>query len=74
MIRGPSGGGKTTLLNMFGTLDYPTGGTIELLGDEVTKDSTDRFLADLRLRKIGFVFKLSISSRPCQPLKMSSSR
>jgi len=57
MIRGPSGGGKTTLLNMFGTLDYPTNGTIELLGDEVTKDSTDRFLADLRLRKIGFVFQ-----------------
>ena len=25
---GPSGGGKTTLLNMLGTLDYPTSGTI----------------------------------------------
>lgn len=57
MIRGPSGGGKTTLLNMLGTLDYPTSGTIELLGEQVTKESSDGFLADLRLRKIGFVFQ-----------------
>ena len=38
MIRGPSGGGKTTLLNMLGTLDYPTHGTIEILGSIVNKD------------------------------------
>eukprot|EP01083_Nonionella_stella_P095111 266941_1 len=57
MIRGPSGGGKTTLLNMLGTLDYPTCGTIEILGSKVNKDSSDRYLANLRLRKIGFVFQ-----------------
>ena len=57
MIRGPSGGGKTTLLNMLGTLDYPTSGTIQILGSVVNKDSSDRYLANLRLRKIGFVFQ-----------------
>eukprot|EP01084_Bolivina_argentea_P115638 205611_1 len=57
MIRGPSGGGKTTLLNMLGTLDYPTSGTIEILSSKVNKDSSDRYLANLRLRKIGFVFQ-----------------
>lgn len=57
MIRGPSGGGKTTLLNMLGTLDYPTSGTIQILGSIVNKDSSDRYLANLRLRKIGFVFQ-----------------
>ncbi|KAJ9449728.1 ABC transporter H family member 2 [Diplonema papillatum] len=57
MIRGPSGGGKTTLLNLIGTLDKPTAGTINILGDEVTDKSTDAFLAKLRLSKIGFVFQ-----------------
>ena len=57
MIRGPSGGGKTTLLNMLGTLDYPTGGTIEIMSSVVNSESSDRYLANLRLRKIGFVFQ-----------------
>jgi putative ABC transport system ATP-binding protein len=57
MVRGPSGGGKTTLLNMVGTIDAPTKGTIELMGEKITKDSPDTYLADLRLRRIGFVFQ-----------------
>merc|ERR1712048_1048687 len=57
MIRGPSGGGKTTLLNMLGTLDYPTDGTIEIMSSVVNSESSDRYLANLRLRKIGFVFQ-----------------
>ena len=57
MIRGPSGGGKTTLLNMIGTLDAPTTGTVELLGAIISKDSTDDYLSDLRLRHVGFVFQ-----------------
>lgn len=57
MIRGPSGGGKTTLLNILGTIDEPTGGKVEIFGEEITKDSTDAYLADLRLRRIGFVFQ-----------------
>lgn len=28
MIRGPSGGGKTTLLNLLGTLDHPSSGVL----------------------------------------------
>ena len=57
MIRGPSGGGKTTLLNILGTIDEPTEGTVTLLGDVVDSSSSDKFLANLRLRKIGFVFQ-----------------
>jgi putative ABC transport system ATP-binding protein len=57
MIRGPSGGGKTTLLNIIGTIDKPTGGTLEILGTPVTASSSDNYLADLRLKRIGFVFQ-----------------
>jgi len=57
MIRGPSGGGKTTLLNILGTIDEPTEGTVEILGQVVDKTSTDSYLADLRLQRIGFVFQ-----------------
>ncbi|KAI3658218.1 hypothetical protein MP638_006349, partial [Amoeboaphelidium occidentale] len=57
ILRGPSGGGKTTLLNMLGTIDSPTSGQIELLGETIDQSSKDSFLSDLRLRKIGFVFQ-----------------
>ena len=57
MIRGPSGGGKTTLLNILGTIDEPTEGEVSLLGEKVDSSSSDKFLANLRLRKIGFVFQ-----------------
>jgi putative ABC transport system ATP-binding protein len=57
MIRGPSGGGKTTLLNLLGTIDAPTSGTINILGSAITSQSDDSFLSLLRLRHIGFVFQ-----------------
>jgi len=57
MLRGPSGGGKTTLLNLLGTIDKPTKGTIGLFGSQIGSDSTDAYLANLRLAKIGFVFQ-----------------
>lgn len=57
ILRGPSGGGKTTLLNILGTIDLATYGRIEILGDVITENSSDEFLSDLRLRKIGFVFQ-----------------
>jgi len=57
MIRGPSGGGKTTLLNILGTIDDPSEGTVQLFGEQVDSKSKDAFLANLRLRKIGFVFQ-----------------
>jgi len=57
MLRGPSGGGKTTLLNIIGTIDKPTGGSIEILGTPIDAKSKDSYLATLRLSKIGFVFQ-----------------
>ena len=57
MIRGPSGGGKTTLLNLIGTIDTPSSGTLKILDTEINKDSTDNFLSNLRLEHIGFVFQ-----------------
>ena len=57
MIRGPSGGGKTTLLNLIGTIDTPSSGTLKILGTEIDKNSTDSFLSNLRLSHVGFVFQ-----------------
>ncbi len=57
MIRGPSGGGKTTLLNLLGTIDSPTSGTIKILNTPITSTSPDSFLSLLRLKHIGFVFQ-----------------
>jgi putative ABC transport system ATP-binding protein len=57
MIRGPSGGGKTTLLNIIGTLDAPSKGSVELLGSVVNNESKDDELAELRLKHLGFVFQ-----------------
>jgi putative ABC transport system ATP-binding protein len=53
---GPSGSGKTTLLNMIGALDRPSTGEVYINGDCITGMS-DSALAELRLRKIGFVFQ-----------------
>ena len=55
-IMGPSGYGKTTLMNIIGCLDRPTSGTYELAGENVLK-LKDRELSDLRLKSIGFVFQ-----------------
>ncbi|EFA82791.1 putative non-transporter ABC protein [Heterostelium album PN500] len=57
MLRGPSGGGKTSLLNLLGTIDRATEGVIELFSSPITPESSDEYLAKLRLEKIGFVFQ-----------------
>jgi len=57
MLRGPSGGGKTSLLNILGTIDKASGGIVDILGTVIDEKSTDSFLAGLRLKKIGFVFQ-----------------
>eukprot|EP01139_Manchomonas_bermudensis_P024913 Amastigsp_a843886_39.p1 type:complete len:298 gc:universal Amastigsp_a843886_39:941-48(-) len=57
ILRGPSGGGKTTLLNMLGTIDRQSSGTLEILGQVIDSSVSDSFLATLRLERIGFVFQ-----------------
>jgi putative ABC transport system ATP-binding protein len=55
-IMGPSGCGKTTLLSIMGCLDTPTSGSYYLDGIEVSNLS-DSQLAEIRNKKIGFVFQ-----------------
>ncbi|MZQ87124.1 ATP-binding cassette domain-containing protein [Paenibacillus sp. 5J-6] len=55
-IIGPSGSGKSTLMNTIGLLDIPTSGTYSLDGVSTVKMS-DNGLAELRNRKIGFIFQ-----------------
>jgi len=55
-LSAPSGGGKTTLLNAIGGLDRPDSGEVWIAGERI--DTLDKGeLADLRLRRIGFVFQ-----------------
>ncbi len=55
-IIGPSGSGKSTLMNIIGLLDRPTTGTFEI-DDHDTSHLGDNHLAELRNKKIGFVFQ-----------------
>ncbi len=55
-LMGASGSGKTTLMNLLGCLDRPTAGEYWLDGEEISRLSRDQ-QADVRNRKIGFVFQ-----------------
>ena len=56
VVTGPSGSGKTTLLNIIGCLDRASKGTYVLDGEDVSSRDFDA-LADVRNRKIGFIFQ-----------------
>lgn len=55
-IMGPSGSGKSTLLHILGCLDRPTSGDLTIEGTNVLQ-ATDNRLAEIRNRRIGFVFQ-----------------
>jgi putative ABC transport system ATP-binding protein len=55
-VRGASGSGKSSLLNIIGCLDTPTSGTYHLAGEDVSA-YTDKQRSKVRCRRIGFVFQ-----------------
>jgi len=55
-VVGRSGSGKSTLLSLLGALDKPTGGTIDVDGEVISKGS-DHQLIRYRRNQIGFVFQ-----------------
>ncbi|MFT4298185.1 MAG: ABC transporter ATP-binding protein [Aeromicrobium sp.] len=56
VVMGPSGAGKSTLLQVLAGLDRPDSGTVRIGGDDITRWG-DRRLAQLRRRRLGFVFQ-----------------
>ena len=55
-IQGPTGGGKSTLLQLLGALDRPTSGQVVLAGTDIATASKAE-LGRLRAHEIGFVFQ-----------------
>jgi len=55
-IMGPSGSGKSSMLNLIGCLDRPTRGRY-ILNNHNVSTLDDNELSEIRLREIGFVFQ-----------------
>jgi putative ABC transport system ATP-binding protein len=55
-VMGPSGSGKSTLLHLIGGLDTPTGGLVEIDGNDLST-LDDEELTLFRRRNLGFVFQ-----------------
>ena len=55
-LMGPSGSGRSTLMNILGCLDSPSGGKYLLNGKDVSR-MPDNDLAEVRNKEIGFVFQ-----------------
>jgi ABC-type lipoprotein export system ATPase subunit len=67
-ITGPSGSGKSTLLQIIGTLDRPTSGEVTLAGQDLNRLKDDQ-LAEVRNRRIGFVFQFHYLLPQCSVLE-----
>jgi putative ABC transport system ATP-binding protein len=55
-VMGPSGGGKSTLLNLMGALDRPTGGAVTVAGQRVER-LDEGSAARFRRRNVGLIFQ-----------------
>jgi putative ABC transport system ATP-binding protein len=55
-LMGPSGTGKSTLLNVISGIDRPDSGSIRVAGTELTKLSQAK-LADWRAENLGYIFQ-----------------
>ena len=55
-IVGQSGSGKSTMMNLIGSLDVPTKGKILLDGEDISTLS-ESDLSQIRGKKIGFIFQ-----------------
>src|SRR5690554_5133236 len=56
VVVGPSGAGKTTVLNILGGMDFLDEGCIRVDGNDIS-DYSDKMLTEYRRDDIGFVFQ-----------------
>lgn len=57
VVSGKSGSGKTSLLNIIGTLDKPTSGHVSIFGDRISIKNK-LALSYLRHQKFGYIFQV----------------